>query len=398
MAWIIPENKLDPQQREFLDNNIGKDRNVWIKGFAGSGKSVLLAYSIQKIISKEPNARIAVVGYTHSLVQMFSEALAEKGLLGGVDVYTCYDFIDNKVDRGNRWDYILCDEVQDMTRPMLSAVIRSGDRVIIAGDENQSIYATDVRYKKPTLSPSETQGILNGESFSLNIIHRLSNSIIEAVKLMMIPGMDIFSAKIDMTKSDTQIRLCKADSEDEEIDYVFEQASQAANERYTAAVLFPTKKLAIRFADRILTSRGHQPWGQMRNTFGNYDFGDLNSHLENNGINMQYIGNRYGHLSTYDTCISLMTYHSAKGLDFEYVFIPFADEKNMASLLECPGTTVERAMTLFMVAMTRAKENLTFTYTEELSRFVRRFQDKCSQINLSERSSSSTTSENIWGF
>jgi len=93
-----------------------------------------------------------------------------------------------------------------------------------------------------------------------------------------------------------------------------------------------------------------------------------------------------------------MTYYSAKGLDFEYVFIPFANEKNMAPLLERPGTTVERAMTLFMVAMTRAKENLTFTYTGELSRFVRSFQDKCSQIDLSDRNSSSTTSENVWGF
>lgn len=37
MAWIIPENKLDTQQRDFLDNVDITQRNVWIKGFAGSG-------------------------------------------------------------------------------------------------------------------------------------------------------------------------------------------------------------------------------------------------------------------------------------------------------------------------------------------------------------------------
>lgn len=41
MAWIIEENKLDAQQRDFLDNVDINRKNVWIKGFAGSGKSIL---------------------------------------------------------------------------------------------------------------------------------------------------------------------------------------------------------------------------------------------------------------------------------------------------------------------------------------------------------------------
>ena len=45
MAWIIEENKLDAQQRDFLDNVDINRKNVWIKGFAGSGKSILLAYT-----------------------------------------------------------------------------------------------------------------------------------------------------------------------------------------------------------------------------------------------------------------------------------------------------------------------------------------------------------------
>ena len=40
MAWIIEENKLDAQQRNFLDNVDINRKNVWIKGFAGSGKSI----------------------------------------------------------------------------------------------------------------------------------------------------------------------------------------------------------------------------------------------------------------------------------------------------------------------------------------------------------------------
>ena len=45
MAWIIPENKLDAQQRDFIDNVNIESENMWIKGFPGSGKSVLLVYT-----------------------------------------------------------------------------------------------------------------------------------------------------------------------------------------------------------------------------------------------------------------------------------------------------------------------------------------------------------------
>ena len=56
MAWIIEENKLDAQQRDFLDNVDINRKNVWIKGFAGSGKSILLAYTAKKVRAKSPSA------------------------------------------------------------------------------------------------------------------------------------------------------------------------------------------------------------------------------------------------------------------------------------------------------------------------------------------------------
>ena len=47
MAWIIEENKLDAQQREFIDRMNFSRKNIWIKGFAGSGKSILLAIALK---------------------------------------------------------------------------------------------------------------------------------------------------------------------------------------------------------------------------------------------------------------------------------------------------------------------------------------------------------------
>ena len=54
MAWIIEENKLDTQQRDFLDNVDINRKNIWIKGFAGSGKSILLGnYSAIDIVTND---------------------------------------------------------------------------------------------------------------------------------------------------------------------------------------------------------------------------------------------------------------------------------------------------------------------------------------------------------
>ena len=47
MSWLPPNNLLDNEQLEFLENfKKHPNSNYWIKGFAGSGKSVLLVYSL----------------------------------------------------------------------------------------------------------------------------------------------------------------------------------------------------------------------------------------------------------------------------------------------------------------------------------------------------------------
>ena len=58
MAWLVPENMLDDQQRDFIENVDIDQRNVWIKGFPGSGKSVLLAYTMKRIKRKDASAKV----------------------------------------------------------------------------------------------------------------------------------------------------------------------------------------------------------------------------------------------------------------------------------------------------------------------------------------------------
>ena len=65
MNWLIAENELDLEQRDFLDKLLTSSSNLWIQGFPGSGKTILLLYSAQRIRKINPEAKILFVEFTH---------------------------------------------------------------------------------------------------------------------------------------------------------------------------------------------------------------------------------------------------------------------------------------------------------------------------------------------
>ena len=387
MAWIIPENKLDAQQRDFLDNVDITRKNVWIKGFAGSGKSVLLAYTAKKILSRNSSSSVVLVVFTQSLVEMFKAAFQELGLRIEIDTY--FGFM-----KGSRkYDYVLVDEVQDLTPRVFSEMNRRASHIVVAGDSNQSIYDIDPKWREATVSPSEIGRLINGDPYELSIIHRLSRSIIDAVQRFL-PRINIFSSKRDMTKSDTQIRLCEATSEAKEVSYIMENATKAVNQGYSTAVLIPTQKKILTFVNQALQEAGKTPWTAQTNQYGKIDFGAMNNYLKANDVKIQYVGNGYGKFSENDHRVIVMTFHSAKGLDFDNVFIPYANSSMFISSDE------SLAKTLFMVAMTRTKENLYITYYGYPSDYLDSFKSNCSKINISSTTTNTAkaTAGSPWGF
>ena len=56
MNRMPTEEMLDPQQKEFLKKLKEKNYvgfNSWIKGFPGSGKSVLLVYAVKRLLAEK---------------------------------------------------------------------------------------------------------------------------------------------------------------------------------------------------------------------------------------------------------------------------------------------------------------------------------------------------------
>ncbi len=385
---MIREDQLDPDQRDFINVESKKQGNIWVKGFAGSGKSVLLVHSLKNIIQKEPNAKVAVVVYTHSLIDMFKTGMKELNLPSSIPVMTYYEFVDRDF---HNYDYIFCDEVQDLPAKVLYAMNNRARKVIVAGDSNQSIYDIDPRWKESVVSPDQVGDIINARAFTLNMIHRLTRSIINAVQKIM-PSMNIWGAKRDLTKVDVNIRLCEATSEKEEVNYIYQEALKGTNVGDTAAVLFPTNDSIIKFANLILSVKNKPQWTAKENRWGRPDYGDLNEHFRSNGIKLQFIGSGYGKLKNAEQNKEaiLMTYHSSKGLDFDNVFLPFQN----AHFYLHPNN----AETLFMVAMTRSRKNLYLTYYGYTHDLIDKFKSECTEISISDILNPRTTNNSTITF
>jgi superfamily I DNA/RNA helicase len=392
MAWMIREDQLDPDQREFINVESKKTGNIWVKGFAGSGKSVLLVHSLMNRLKNEPNATVIVLVFTLSLKDMFETGINELKLFYGITknipVKTYYDFVDKD---SSKYDYIFCDEVQDLPSKVLFAMNNRSNRIIVAGDSNQSIYDSDPKWNETVVNPNQVGDIINARPFNLNTIHRLTRSIIAAVQKIL-PSMNIWGAKRDLTKQDVNIRLCEASNEPEEVKYIYQEAQKGANVGDTSVVLFPTTNSITKFANLVLSANGKSQWSEKKNNWGKPDYGDLNRHFRSNGIKLQFIGSGYGALKNAEQNKEaiLMTYHSSKGLDFDNVFLPFL---NTHFYLH-----PNNAETLFMVAMTRSRKNLYLTYFGYTHDLVDKFKSECTEISISDILNQRTTNRSTNNF
>lgn len=399
--WTVPPPKLDTEQKEFLEKHLFSGNKYWISGFPGSGKSTLLSHAIRLIKADKPNVSILVVVFTRSLIEMFQAAFKEMGL-GPIEIKTMFEFMKSS----RRYDYILCDEVQDLTPRIIRELSIRSSILIVAGDENQSIFEIDPRYNEPTVNPNQITSLIAGEQYQLTIVHRLSPAIQRAIQ-KLIPALSNLARLSNMADHTTQIRLCQAISPDQEIEYIWRESMKAPKVGKTSAILFPNHQAVVNFVQDVIRLENKQQWEQSTNEYGIVDFGDMNNHLKNQDIKLQYVGNRYGSFNI-TNCVYIMTYYSAKGLDFDNVFLPGINNRLYIT------SSSELSKRIFMVAMTRSRNMLYVCYHGIPHPYTNCFSSDCAKVNIREvlnlqlssgisfgngtSNNSNKTSDNIIGF
>lgn len=376
--WMVTYDKLDDEQLQFINVESKKNTNYWINGFAGSGKSVLLIHALDDFVTENPNSVAGIVVFTHALKHLFLSGLKTLNITNrNVVVMTYYEL--EKTARS--FDIIFCDEVQDLPASKLTLMKERAKKVIVAGDANQSIYPQDPIKKEKTVNYNEIELLLNAKAWSLQTIYRLPKSIIQAVSSFL-PSMNILSAKKDVSKKDVQPVIVESPNKEKEVAYIYQKMKEAHAINNSVVVLLPTHEMISEFVNYVLSSEKMPQWQpeENKNRWGKTDYNNLNQHLVRCKTNLEYIGNNFGSLAQsieYEK-MAVMTYHSAKGLDFDQVFLPFM---NMGSNFPFFSET------LFMVGMTRSKFSLTISYSGTMHPFLKRFEKDCIKIDSESISS-----------
>ncbi|MBS1511074.1 MAG: ATP-binding domain-containing protein [Bacteroidetes bacterium] len=333
--WLINLSEMDEFQRKILDLSI--EDSFLIRGCAGSGKTILALrrahdIKIRSIADKKPVSFTLLV-YTKALRSFIKSGVLELDLnLNQVVHYHVWD--ESAVD------YIVVDEVQDFDREKIDAVKNATLKsMMLYGDSQQQVYSG----KMTTQEIVDYLGIPVRE---LEKNYRLPRTLASfASHVGNDPTLEAKCVKPGISKP----RMIKFSTWQEELDFIMKEI-RTRNFTDTAILLpFNTNNRAphrngyrnVEAVNDYFRSKGFEHEVKMRDD-DDVDHVELDFDSENPKV---------------------MTCHSAKGLQFETVFLPFCDYP------QHDGWFIDYFQKPLYVGLTRSYRNLYLTHTNEISPF-----------------------------
>lgn len=325
--WMIKESELDDDQITVLNSTL--EKSCVVSGCAGSGKSVLALIKAQRIQQKFGN-NYQVIVFTKALCRYMNAGRTELGLKN--------DFVyhwkwQNKLHKKHS-DYIVVDEIQDFTRDEVLEFVNAAEKgFFFFGDTAQSVYAG----LKDTIRVDDVQSLPRGRKelrkFDLYRNYRLPLPVARLAHKIGV-DLDEFCESTYKSTETEMPRVIRYGTQEAQLDAIHRIISEKG--LTDVGILLPHNDKVKDVAD-ALCKRG-----------GNYEaryndrsnFRDSADNLDFNSTNPK-----------------VMTYHSAKGLQFETVFLPFLEDV----FIRNPDDRKP-----LYVAMTRTYRNLYVMYSGRL--------------------------------
>ena len=365
MKWMVEINDLDAVQARAIENILdNQDENHWVKGFAGSGKTIVLTHVLERLATSKPPVKVCFATFTHALKDLVESGLSENAKQK-IDIST----FNGLSKLRNDYDLVIADEMQDIPSRVLPTLAKKSDILIIAADLDQSIYrsACSVSELNASIKPAKEH--------QLREIHRINENVFQIATSVYTEAKVV--SQTTVRQDDEQARIYEGASMRDEFVMMFEEAVRVSAKESPSAMLLPSKALLDKFIVTIATANSYAGTppsvkdGERPEIGEQADpFKEINAYLKKNKSPLQVFGGGSGSLYDSDTkkMVYLMTYHSAKGLDFANVFLPHLTED--VSLEPMKGASDDQERRLFFVASTRARERLYLSYHDEPHRFI----------------------------
>lgn len=317
--WMIKESELDDVQIRVLTATL--DKSCIVQGCAGSGKSVLALIKAKRI-QKERGNNYKVIVFTKALCSYMNSGREALGLKNDFSYYWEWE---NK-EKCASADYIIVDEIQDFTESKIKIFINSAKKnFFFFGDTAQSIYdGLDNERRVPV--DQIMSFVPNVKAFKLRYNYRLP---IPVAKVACQIGVDTQYVDGIYKSSEKELpRIIQYEKQDQQIDAIHRIIKN--RNLSDVAILLPLNK-DVKSVYEKLKEKGL-----------NYEARYKASGCSSDNLNFN------------STNPKILTYHSAKGLQFETVFIPFLENADMSK---------RKAL---YVAMTRTYRDLYMMYSGNL--------------------------------
>ncbi|MDE5886509.1 MAG: AAA family ATPase [Muribaculaceae bacterium] len=317
----VDESSMDDDQLDLIEYT--NDKSMLVAGCAGSGKSVIAMHKAEQLYAQGED--VILIAYTKSLNAFMRVDKPDASFR----FYYHYQWKKMNMPKA---DYIIVDEIQDFTREEIQEFIDAAKKCFLFfGDTAQSIYR---QYGKHTMTIAQIAEMTGLNTLQLFNNYRLPRPVAKITQNYV--GVDVpeYKEKVYQNKEMELPRFIHSSTMEEEFSYISQIIRQHPDK--SIGILYHSNEAVLQMNKQML-ERGIQCEFKYNDTEGE----------------KHYISNL-----NFKTLIpKIMTYHSAKGLQFDIVILP---QYNGAS-------DVESRKALY-VAMTRTMYKLYVLYlTQELS-------------------------------
>lgn len=315
--WDLDEESMDDDQLDLIERTL--DKSMLVAGCAGSGKSVIAMHKAEQIAQQGED--VVLIAYTKSLTGFMNVGKP-------IGPYRFY-YHNQWVKQGKpQADYIIVDEIQDFTQEEIQDFIQAAKKYyLFFGDTAQSIYK---QYGKQTLTIEEIAKLTGLNVLKLYNNYRLPRSVAKITQDYVGVNVDPYKEKVYQNKEKSLPYIIYKNSIEEQVDAI--KAIVGNNAGKSIGILLPSNELALNVSEEL--------------------------RKKNVGCELKYstdmkIDTRYVDTLDFATIMpKIMTYHSAKGLQFDIVILPMYN-----------GASDNESRKALYVAMTRTMHKLYVFYS-----------------------------------